>query len=195
MDDHHPAGFGAVKIGAPATVFHEAPSPYAIPYRSLYSRNVPNLMFAGRVASCTHAAMSSTRVMGTGCSMGQAVGVAAALATARGLLPAAMMRHIDELQQTLLRDDAYLPGVAQTFPPALARARLTASPPSVLPKAFRIEGLIGEQWRLLARAERNGQRWCCFPVRVGLDGMRFVLEETWGSPRSRVYAFFTSLQA
>jgi len=83
MDDHHPAGFGAVKIGAPATVFHEAPSPYAIPYRSLYSRNVPNLMFAGRVASCTHAAMSSTRVMGTGCSMGQAVGVAAALATAR----------------------------------------------------------------------------------------------------------------
>jgi len=170
MDDHHPAGFGAVKIGAPATVFHEAPSPYAIPYRSLYSRNVPNLMFAGR-------------------------GVAAALATARGLLPAAMMRHIDELQQTLLRDDAYLPGVAQTFPPALARARLTASPPSVLPKAFRIEGLIGEQWRLLARAERNGQRWCCFPVRVGLDGMRFVLEETWGSPRSRVYAFFTSLQA
>jgi hypothetical protein len=263
MDDHHPAGFGAVKIGAPATVFHEAPSPYAIPYRSLYSRNVPNLMFAGRVASCTHAAMSSTRVMGTGCSMGQAVGVAAALATARGLLPAAMMRHIDELQQTLLRDDAYVPGVAQKFPPALARARLTASsgdpepvrngvnrpvgdvvngwtcgvgdwiayrfetrqeiesitvvvdsgldlnvalsllqdddqlasPPSVLPKAFRIEGLIGEQWRLLARAERNGQRWCCFPVRVGLDGMRFVLEETWGSPRSRVYAFFTSLQA
>lgn len=85
MDDHHPAGFKAVKLSASPTIFHEAPSPYGIPYRCLYSCNVPNLMFAGRVASCTHAAMSSTRVMGTGCSMGQAVGVAAALAVSKGI--------------------------------------------------------------------------------------------------------------
>jgi hypothetical protein len=127
MDDHHPAGFQAVKIGAPATIFHPAPCPYGIPYRSLYSRHVPNLMFAGRDASCTHAAMSSTRVMGTGCSMGQAVGTAAALVIARGIGPAAMLAHMAELQQTLLRDDAYLPGVRQIFAPAVNDATLTTS--------------------------------------------------------------------
>ncbi|MCX5758632.1 MAG: FAD-dependent oxidoreductase [Candidatus Hydrogenedentes bacterium] len=94
MDDHHPAGFRAVKIGAPATIFHPAPSPYGIPYRCLYSRNVTNLMFAGRCVSVSHVALSSTRVMGTGCSMGQAVGTAAALALAKGLLPAGLKAHI-----------------------------------------------------------------------------------------------------
>jgi hypothetical protein len=127
MDDHHPAGFAAARIGAPATIFHEAPSPYGIPYRSLYSRNVPNLMFAGRNASCTHAAMSSTRVMGTCCGMGQALGVAAALAVAKGLAPAKMLLHIAELQQTLLRDDAYLPGLQHAFAEQIRRAALTAS--------------------------------------------------------------------
>jgi len=70
----------------PGRAAHRFPSgavPYGIPYRSLYSRNIANLMFAGRDASCTHAAMSSTRVMGTGCSMGQAIGTAAALAAKR----------------------------------------------------------------------------------------------------------------
>lgn len=111
MDDHHPAGMRAVRLGAPATVFHAAPSPYGIPYRSLYSCNIDNLMFAGRVASCTHAAMSSTRVMGTCSSMGQAVGTAAAIAVELGLTPRDVGAHIDRLQQTLIRDDAYIPGV------------------------------------------------------------------------------------
>jgi hypothetical protein len=127
MDDHHPAGFRAVKLGAPATIFHPAPSPYGIPYRSLYSRNVPNLMFAGRDASCTHAAMSSTRVMGTGCSMGQAVGTAAAMAVRKGVLPADIGTHMDELQQALLYDDAYLPGIRQRFTELTMGAKLAAS--------------------------------------------------------------------
>ncbi|NQT88115.1 FAD-dependent oxidoreductase, partial [bacterium] len=32
MDDHHPAGFEAVRVGAPATIFHHSPSPFGIPY-------------------------------------------------------------------------------------------------------------------------------------------------------------------
>lgn len=127
MDDHHPAGFHAVKLGAPATIFHHAPSPYGIPYRALYSRNVPNLMFAGRDASCTHAAMSSTRVMGTGCSMAQAVGIAAAMAVKRGALPADILSSVKELQQKLLRDDAYLPGIKQEFSELTTKSRLAAS--------------------------------------------------------------------
>jgi len=128
MDDHHPAGFESfAKYGKPPTVHHPAPSPYGIPYRCLYSRNIENLMFAGRNASCSHAAMSSTRVIGTACSMGQALGTAAALAVDRGCDPAGVNAYIGELQQMLLVDDAYLPRVRQEISEQCARARLEAS--------------------------------------------------------------------
>ncbi|HUS48402.1 MAG TPA: FAD-dependent oxidoreductase [Phycisphaerae bacterium] len=127
MDDHDPEGFWAVRSARPATIFHRSPSPYGIPYRSLYSRNVDNLMFAGRCASCTHMAMSSTRVMGTGCSMGQAVGTAAAMAVQKGVLPRGLLEWIGELQQALLRDDCYLPWTPQRFGPLTREAKLTAS--------------------------------------------------------------------
>ena len=127
MDDHHPAGFWAVRQAKPATVFHPTPSPYGIPYRSLCSRDVANLMGVGRCASATHMAMSSARVMGTGCSMGQAAGTAAAMAAARGVPPREIGDGIRDLQQALLRDDAYLPWVRQEFGPVTRAARLTAS--------------------------------------------------------------------
>ncbi len=258
MDDHHPAGFGAVKLGSPATVFHPAPSPYGIPYRCLYSRNISNLMFAGRDASCTHAAMSSTRVMGTGCSMGQAVGAAAALAVAKELSPSGMKEHTQELQQTLIYDDAYLPGLRQIFSEHIISSTLTSSrgnsepvrngmnrpvgekancwacrpgdwiayefqtatkftnvtvildsgldrnvalsyhqkdeqltsPPDVMPKVFRIEGLRGDEWQELFRVDRNHHRFCRFPLTPNLNGVRFLLDETWGSETSRIYAFY-----
>lgn len=127
MDDHHPAGFNAVRLGAPATIFHPAPSPYGIPYRSLYSQTISNLMFAGRCHSATHSALSSTRVMGTCATMGQAVGTAAAMAAARSLAPADILTHIEHLQQTLLRDDCYLPWLTQQMPPLTSEAKLSAS--------------------------------------------------------------------
>jgi hypothetical protein len=129
MDDHPPHGFWGPKRGSklPSAVFNEAPSPYGIPYRSLYAKDVANLMFAGRCHSATHLAMSSTRVMGTGCSMGQAVGTAAALAVRLGVDPAGVGDHVDTLQQQLLRDDCYLPWVPQRFGPITTAARLEAS--------------------------------------------------------------------
>lgn len=128
MDDHHPAGFNAVRIGSPATIFHPAPSPYGIPYRSLYHRDIANLMFAGRDISVTHAALSSTRVMGTCCSIGQAVGVAAALAVQHGLTPREVgERRLDDLQQTLLWQDAYLPWQRQRFSEATLAACYSAT--------------------------------------------------------------------
>ncbi len=84
MDDHHPAGL--YYPGHP-TIFHPAPSPYGIPYRSLYSRNIENLLFAGRNISVTHAALSSTRVMATCAIIGQAAGTAAALCTEHNCAP------------------------------------------------------------------------------------------------------------
>ena len=107
MDDHDPAGMNGT--GRPNTNY-PAPSPYGIPYRSLYSRNVENLFFAGRNISVTHAALSSTRVMATCATVGQAVGVAAAIAVANGLTPRGVYeQRIQELQNTLMDDDCYLP--------------------------------------------------------------------------------------
>ena len=107
LDDHDPAGMNGT--GRPNTNY-PAPSPYGIPYRSLYSRNVENLFFAGRNISVTHAALSSTRVMATCATVGQAVGIAAAIAAANGLMPRGVYEsHIQELQNMLMDDDCYLP--------------------------------------------------------------------------------------
>ncbi|HOF88223.1 MAG TPA: FAD-dependent oxidoreductase, partial [Armatimonadota bacterium] len=124
MDDHHPAGF---RHPGPPTIFHPAPSPYGIPYRCLYSRNIENLFFAGRNISATHAAMSSTRVMATCAILGQAAGTAAAIAARDGLTPRQVSAgRTEALQQMLLDDDCYLPGVARAVS-ALARAATLAA--------------------------------------------------------------------
>ncbi len=71
-----------------SSAIHKEPMPpYQIPYRSLLVKSLDNLLVAGRCFSATRVALASTRVMPTGCLMGQAAGVAAALAvrTGRGL--------------------------------------------------------------------------------------------------------------
>jgi len=57
---------------------------YQIPYRTLYSKNIKNLFLAGRIISATHVAFASTRVMATAAHIGQAVGMAAYIAKAKG---------------------------------------------------------------------------------------------------------------
>ncbi len=125
MDDHFPEGFhSAEKIG---TIFHPAPSPFGIPYRTLYSRNVANLFCAGRSHSATHTAMSSTRVMATCALMGQAVGTAAAIAARDGLTPRGVYeRRIAELQSTLMDDDCWLPGLLRPISDICRDASLTS---------------------------------------------------------------------
>ena len=105
------------------------PVPYQIPYRCYYSKDISNLMMAGRNISCSHMAMASTRVMGTCMVGGQAVGVAAAIAVREGLTPREVGKtHIREIQQTLLKDDCYIPGLKNEDEKDLARsARVTAS--------------------------------------------------------------------
>lgn len=64
------------------------------------------------------------------------------------------------------------------------------SPPDVMPKLFRIDGLIGNNWQELLSVSRNHQRFCYFNVDRKLDGIRFILEKTWGGGESRVYTFY-----
>ncbi|MBH0164220.1 FAD-dependent oxidoreductase [Fictibacillus sp. 7GRE50] len=85
---------------------------FQIPFRSLYSKNVSNLMFAGRNISATHVAFGATRVMATCSVMGEAAGAGAALAVDKGVTPRDVYEnHMTELQQKLLWNDAAMIGV------------------------------------------------------------------------------------
>jgi hypothetical protein len=226
-------------------------------------------MFAGRNASFSHAAMSSSRLMGTCAVMGQAVGTAAAIAVREGIQPRGVNHHIHELQQTLLRDDCYLPWVVQEFGPLTVESRLTASQgdpepvrdgtsrqvgddphawvarpgdsvayifpeaadvhevslaldsdlekgiyyswneyrvemdaepsehprrlrrqPPMMPSVFHVDGLVDGEWQTLATVAGNHQRFVRVEIDQHLEGVRFVLDETWGGEKSRVYAFY-----
>lgn len=127
MDVHVIEGF--LSDSEDPTVFLHLPDVYAIPYRCFYSRNVDNLFTCGRIISATHMAFASSRVMATCAVGGQAVGTAAYIARREGTTPRGVMKHIQELQQTLLRDDCYLPGVENLDPKDLARtAKITSAP-------------------------------------------------------------------
>jgi flavin-dependent dehydrogenase len=67
-------------------VTKEKVPPYQIPYRSLIASGVDNVLVAGRCFSGDRLALSSARVMATGCLMGQATGLAAAI-SCRSRLP------------------------------------------------------------------------------------------------------------
>jgi hypothetical protein len=125
MDDHHPEALRTPEL---PTIFHPAPSPFGIPYRALYSRNIENLFCAGRNISLTHVALSSTRVMRTCGILGQAVGAAVAVASRHGASPRGVYReYLAELQQTLMEDDCWLPGLSRTASKLTKEAKLTAS--------------------------------------------------------------------
>ena len=113
MDNHNPKG---MKFMGYSSVHITPKVPYEIPFRCLYSVNVPNLMFAGRNISATHMAMSSTRVMATCSVIGQAAGTGAALAIRRNCLPADVTaHHIKELQELLLEDGCFIPGLTRSL--------------------------------------------------------------------------------
>jgi hypothetical protein len=129
LDLHPPTGIDATEEW-PCQHTH-LPHLYSIPLRSLCSRNITNLFFAGRNISATHVAFASTRVMATCAVMGQAVGTAAAIALPLGSQTLATRFGAEqqaELQQRLVRDDVFLPGLAGRDPADLApHATISAS--------------------------------------------------------------------
>ena len=74
-----------------------------VPFRSIYSRNIPNLMMAGRCFSCTHVGLGSPRVMNTLSQMGVAAGYAAAIAKREGIEPRAIYERgfVKEIQRKM----------------------------------------------------------------------------------------------
>lgn len=129
MDDHPPGGMDSKDLKPATQIYLE--NPYSIPLRSLYSVNRPNLLMAGRNISASHVAFSSTRVMATCATEGQAAGTAAAYCAKNQCLPKDIVadpKRIQAFQQVLLRDDQALLGVQNKDEQDLARtARITCS--------------------------------------------------------------------
>ncbi|GIX03830.1 MAG: NADH-dependent oxidoreductase [Planctomycetaceae bacterium] len=101
---------------------------YPIPYRCLYSRDIPNLFMAGRCISVNHEALGTVRVMRTCGMMGEVVGKAAYLCviyqtTPRGIYESHLEQLFELLRQpgAMRRDTLYGPlyrdpGIGQVMP-------------------------------------------------------------------------------
>ena len=75
---------------------------YPIPYRCLYSRNIPNLFMAGRNISVTHVALGTVRVMRTTAMMGEVVGMAASVCHKNACQPRDVYTaHLDQLKELM----------------------------------------------------------------------------------------------
>ena len=115
IDVHHPGGIYSGAEGTMDCAKH-VPMP-VVPYRCLYSKNIENLLFAGRNISVTHLALGTVRVENTIATLGQAAGTAAAMCVKLSETPRGIYeRHIHKLRQTLLENDQYIPGAKNEDP-------------------------------------------------------------------------------
>ncbi len=83
-------------------LFRKTGGTYFIPFRCLYSRNISNLMMAGRCFSCSHIGLCGPRVMLTCGQMGIATGYAASLCKKHNALPRKIGKeHVTELRELI----------------------------------------------------------------------------------------------
>lgn len=80
----HPIDIHASKGASQSVTFLEEPA--YVPYRALIAEGFPNLLVAGRCLSADRVAFASLRVQASCMGSGQAAGVAAALASASGVV-------------------------------------------------------------------------------------------------------------
>jgi len=100
IDIHNPSGTGTEIIKIPEDKY------YRIPYRSLVPKEYDNMLVAGRCLSATHRAHSAVRIMPICACLGEAAGVAIALADRMGTGVAAV--DIKALQDLLRQKGAAL---------------------------------------------------------------------------------------
>ncbi|MFA7231781.1 MAG: FAD-dependent oxidoreductase [Victivallaceae bacterium] len=100
VDIHNPSGTGTDLRHLPPGEWYE------IPYGCIVAKGVDNLLIGGRPISVDHGLHSSMRVMPPACSVGQAAGIAAAMALTAKKLP----RELDgvEVRKQLIKFGADL---------------------------------------------------------------------------------------
>lgn len=126
--DLHPAEGVYSKLSG-CTQWHSK-GVYQIPYRSFVSKDIDNLLLAGRIISATHVAFGSTRVMATTGLCGQAVGMAAAVCTEKNINPAQILENgnLKELQNELNKTGQSIPNIPISAASNLiSEATITAS--------------------------------------------------------------------
>lgn len=165
MDDHFPEGF--FHAGPPAQHAYKA-VPFSVPLRCLYSKNVDNLLMAGRDISASHIAMANTRVMLTSAVIGQACGTAAELCVLHNTSPrAVVVDYLDDLQQQLLKDDQHIIDLPNRDPRDLARqAQARASSEKTLPNGQRMPAAAAIDGYAFARAGQTSS-WSPDPKQPG----------------------------
>ena len=159
IDNH----VGLFKFDQIPSFVYEVPGAYDIPYRSYCVKGFSNLFVGGRCMGASKLAMASSRVMGTCAIGGQAIGTAAAQLTRNGKTNVREV-EIAALQETLLKDDCYLPDHINTDTADLARgAAVTASSAQqgfdakkVISGVSRRVGSEENAWRSVGLAE-NGE--------------------------------------
>jgi len=78
--------------------------PYPIPFRCLYSKNIDNLMMAGRNISVSHVALGTTRLMRTTGMMGEVLGMAASVCKKEHTTPRGLYQnYFDQLEALMLK--------------------------------------------------------------------------------------------
>jgi len=102
---------------------------YQIPLRCLYSINIKNLWLAGRIISASHVAFGSSRVMATIAFTAQVIGLATQYCLKNKISPSVLANSskVKELQQELLQQGHFIPGVDPEFTNLSSSAILTTS--------------------------------------------------------------------
>ncbi|MDO8683579.1 MAG: FAD-dependent oxidoreductase [Armatimonadota bacterium] len=88
VDVHSPKGEGYTRLEERGRIVAPPPGDwYEIPYRCLLPLGVSNLLIAGKCVSSTHEGHGAIRVMPSCMAMGQAAGIAAAMASQQNISP------------------------------------------------------------------------------------------------------------
>lgn len=167
-DSRYEAGFGGDAFIAKAH-FTRYKTPYWVPYRCLYSRNVTNLFMAGRDISVTHDALGTVRVMRTGGCMGEIVGMAASLCKKNDCNPRGVYKdHLDELKELMREGVGNLPPIITSLEPPDWLA--TAGENLARKAKIQVSGCLKEDTNLpslltdgQANVADNGGRWLSDP--------------------------------
>ncbi len=100
IDIHNPEGSGT------SHYYFKTGTYYTIPYRSLIPKNADNLLVAGRCISSDHEAQASYRIMPVCSTLGEAAGVAAAIAVKDGKTNKEI--DVKKLQSLLTENGAFI---------------------------------------------------------------------------------------
>lgn len=185
IDLHPPQGMYSTESGSKHLY---SDGIYHIPFRSLYSANVSNMMFAGRNVSASHVAFGTVRVMATCAVMGEAAGTGAALAVEKGVTPRDICRdHLEELQMTMLRQDASIIGLphkdARDLAPAAAVSASSFQPLAAVETPFEAYPLEKDLGILFPVEPSVGS----FQLLVGASEAAELEVELWDTGRDENY--------